>query len=145
MSKHDHTLTEQLVCIHQGKQQIAYLHRSNSSWREMSLQETAFNLRTNTTQPTGDICSFSFKLQSVFINIIQIWTDVLKTRKIRKGFQFLSIPSSFFISSEGGWLLPVSCPELSGLELAFIDLCRRVPLPMQRMRFLKVAHISSSL
>lgn len=80
VSKHDQTLTEQLVCIHQGKQQIAYLHRSNSSWREMSLQETAFNLRTNTTQPTGDICSFSFKLQSVFIKIIQIWTDVLKKK-----------------------------------------------------------------
>lgn len=53
--------------------------------------------------------------------------------------------SSFLVSSEVRMLLPVSWPELSGLELALVDRCRRVPLPMQRMRFLNVVHISSSL
>lgn len=61
-------------------------------------------------------------------------------------FQVLITPwSSVFASSEGGWLLPVSWAELSGLALAFVERCRRVPLPMQRSRFLKVIHISSSL
>lgn len=129
-----------------------YLHRTNSSSGGVGVKCLFRRLLLiwGQTQPTETnwrrAASLSSRLQSLFIKIVQIWTDVLKKkRKKRKSFQFLSKPSSFFISSEGGWLLPVSCPELSGLELAFVDLCRRVPLPMQRMRFLKVAHISSSL
>lgn len=54
------------------------------SWREMSLQETAFNLTTNTThwdQLETYAASLSSRLQSLFIKIIQIWTDVLKKKE----------------------------------------------------------------
>lgn len=89
-----------------------------------------------TDQRTG---RFSFPFE-------RVWTITAKPFTAYCPQVFCISCSSFFISSDGGWLLvPVSCPELWRLVLAFVDLCLRVPFPMQRMRFLNVAHISSSL
>lgn len=98
---------------------------------------------------SDEVCpSFRVRSKSASLSVSgSLWaqdqSSVMRLERLR--LQVFSMSESFFTSSEGTWLLPVSWAELSGLVLALVERCRRVPLPMQHIRFLMVAHISSSL
>ena len=134
-------ITKAHPCIHYL---LLLVHWSPSSPSHPRLSSRAVHLQ----RLSGDkVCRSSF-ISNLNLRERYVQPDAGQ-KTISSGGPFLQvliIPwSSVFVSSDGGWLLPVSWAELSGLALAFVERCRRVPFPMQRMRFFKVAHISSSL